>query len=410
MFRFASRRLAIGSFSLFMREQKDNPKLKGLGVADRSRMLSSMYKGLSPKDMEQLVTRAKAVPTPERKPRKQKNNDGAPREKRAPSAYAQFVKANIHKFEKLPHLERMKAVAKLWNIEKNSKHSPSPSSIRIFDPSPLFPSVTSLVEGEMVLRTHRSTMKAHPRYPTAVPRTGREAASLLLFCGCVERGGGERLIERRKVNTHTIVIHRERPRNEDTVEEIIEVFTPGVLSLLRYFLRLIALWVSLVFFCMCSVIPGLTFSEILIFCELFSAFFASLIFLSYPLHLLFAMMFKFTLRRFAIGAYSLFMREQKNHPKLRGLAVGQRGKVLATMYKNLTSADKAMLEKRAKAVPTPVRKVKNTDKSNDKKARKPRAPGAYAQFVKANIHKFDKLPHLDRMKAVAKLWNQKKKK
>lgn len=116
------------------------------------------------------------------------------------------------------------------------------------------------------------------------------------------------------------------------------------------------------------------------------------------------MMFKFSARRLAIGAYSLFMREQKNHPKLQGLPIAQRGKALAGLYKALTPRERALLDKRAKATPTPPRKVKIPKEDRPK-----RKPSAYANFVKANIHKFDKLPHLERMKAVAKLWNMQKK-
>lgn len=107
-----------------------------------------------------------------------------------------------------------------------------------------------------------------------------------------------------------------------------------------------------------------------------------------------------------MGAYSLFMREQKNHPKLQGLPVGQRGKVLASLYRALTPVEKAGLNKRAAATPTPARK-KKVDKEN--KPKQKRAPSMYAKFVKANIHKFHKLPHLERMKAVARLWNMQKK-
>lgn len=119
-------------------------------------------------------------------------------------------------------------------------------------------------------------------------------------------------------------------------------------------------------------------------------------------------MLRFTLRRFAISAYSLFMKEQKNHPKLIGLPVGKRGKVTATLYKALSPKDKKALMKRAEAVPSPTRAVKGVccDKSKPKK----RTPTPYIKFVKANINKFEKLPQPQRMKAVAKLWQTQKKK
>lgn len=117
-------------------------------------------------------------------------------------------------------------------------------------------------------------------------------------------------------------------------------------------------------------------------------------------------MMRFTLRPLAMGAYSLFMREQKSNPKLQGLPISKRGKMLATLYRDLSPVDKTSLMKRAAALPTPVRKTKvNTDD----KPKVKRQPSRYAKFVKANIHKFDKLPRLERMKAVARLWNMQKK-
>lgn len=117
MLRVSFRRLAMGAYSLFMREQKSNPKLAGLAIGDRGKMLAKMYKNLSPAEMTSLQNRASKIPTPERKSKKVKA-DGTPKKKRAPGKYAAFVKANIGKFEKLPHLQRMSAVAKLWKAQK----------------------------------------------------------------------------------------------------------------------------------------------------------------------------------------------------------------------------------------------------------------------------------------------------
>lgn len=119
-------------------------------------------------------------------------------------------------------------------------------------------------------------------------------------------------------------------------------------------------------------------------------------------------------RRLAIGSFSMFMIEQKNHPKLQGLAIADRGKMTSKLYKTLSPSEKAALEKRAaNYVSKKPRKVKAQATGIDgaptaKKAKVTRAPSAYAMFVKSNIHKFDKLPHRDRMSAVAKLWKQQK--
>nr|Q07053.2 RecName: Full=Kinetoplast-associated protein 4; AltName: Full=Histone H1-like protein p16; Flags: Precursor [Crithidia fasciculata]prf//2206467C histone H1-like protein [Crithidia fasciculata] len=120
-------------------------------------------------------------------------------------------------------------------------------------------------------------------------------------------------------------------------------------------------------------------------------------------------MLRFVPRRLAIGAYTLFMMEQKNNPKLKGLKIADRGKMTSKLYKALNPNDKAALEKRAAAHPGFKRKEKEPKELKAAKAAKtstPRAPSEYAKFVQANIGRFEKLPHLDRMKAVAKLWKQ----
>ncbi|KAF8291454.1 kinetoplast-associated protein [Trypanosoma cruzi] len=115
-------------------------------------------------------------------------------------------------------------------------------------------------------------------------------------------------------------------------------------------------------------------------------------------------MLRFCRSRLAIGAYALFMMEQKKNPALSGLPVAQRGKVTSKLYKALAPAERAALEKRAKATPSPKR---NKTKENEKKENKPkRKPSKYAQFVKANLPKYSQLPNSERLAAVAKLWKQ----
>ncbi|KPI90558.1 Kinetoplast-associated protein 4 [Leptomonas seymouri] len=120
-------------------------------------------------------------------------------------------------------------------------------------------------------------------------------------------------------------------------------------------------------------------------------------------------MLRFVPRRLAIGAYTLFMIEQKNNPKLKGLPISERGKMTSKLYKALSPNDKASLEKRAAAHPPLKRKDKASKSAKAAKGAKSggqRAPSEYAKFVQANIGRFERLPHLDRMKAVAKLWKQ----
>lgn len=123
-------------------------------------------------------------------------------------------------------------------------------------------------------------------------------------------------------------------------------------------------------------------------------------------------MFRFCVRRLGVSPYALFLKEQKNNPKLKGLAIGDRGKLTAKLYRQLSPAEKAMLEKRAKNVQYGGSGQRKTAAApaapKPKKAKGTRAPSAYATFVKQNIGKFEALPHRDRMKAVAELWRRQK--
>lgn len=121
MFRFYGARLALGAFSVFMKENRYHPKLKGLGAGPRAKVLSQMYKELSPEEKQLLLERAAKVPFVFKKPRPPKEEKPEKTPKRPPSEYMLFVKENLHKFDSLPKGERMKAVARLWNIEKNAK-------------------------------------------------------------------------------------------------------------------------------------------------------------------------------------------------------------------------------------------------------------------------------------------------
>ncbi|KAH9578119.1 hypothetical protein LSM04_005422 [Trypanosoma melophagium] len=119
MFRICRSRLAIGAYSLFMMEQKNNPALKGLPIAQRGKVTSKLYKALSPSERAELEKRAKAMPSRRTKQSKGKTLEkGAAKKRRPPSKYAKFVKDNMAKFRHLPQKERLSAVAKLWKQQK----------------------------------------------------------------------------------------------------------------------------------------------------------------------------------------------------------------------------------------------------------------------------------------------------
>ncbi|CBH16002.1 kinetoplast DNA-associated protein, putative [Trypanosoma brucei gambiense DAL972] len=125
MLRVSRLSLAIGTYSLFMKEQKNNPALKGLPVAKRGQATAKLYRELSVTEREELAKRAKAAPSATRKksvPKtkgKEKVTGGGG--KRKASEYTEFVKSNISKYSNLPQRERMTAVAKLWKQQKQMR-------------------------------------------------------------------------------------------------------------------------------------------------------------------------------------------------------------------------------------------------------------------------------------------------
>ncbi|RNE98339.1 kinetoplast DNA-associated protein [Trypanosoma conorhini] len=124
MLRFCRSRLAIGAYALFMMEQKKNPALSGLPIAQRGKMTSKLYKALAPAERAALEKRAKAMPSLKRAKKPKAGAKGEEKPKRAPSKYAQFVKANLPKYSQLPSKERLAAVAKLWKQQQQLQQKP----------------------------------------------------------------------------------------------------------------------------------------------------------------------------------------------------------------------------------------------------------------------------------------------
>jgi hypothetical protein len=112
-----------------------------------------------------------------------------------------------------------------------------------------------------------------------------------------------------------------------------------------------------------------------------------------------------------IGAYSLYMKQVSHRSELFGLPIAQRGKLIAAWYKSLTPKELEELRARAKA--TPSFKRRPVDPSKPRSPRKPRQPTAYNKFVGKSmklpeVRKLSTVP--ERMRRVAQLWNQQKKK
>lgn len=104
------------------------------------------------------------------------------------------------------------------------------------------------------------------------------------------------------------------------------------------------------------------------------------------------------LRRRVMSAYSLFMIDTKNDKVLSKLAVPQRGKLLAKMYRQLSTADLTALKKRAA-----VKHFKPRPRRTG-----PREPSPYMKFIGKHMGKTAGAPTA-RMRSVAKLWKSAKK-
>lgn len=103
MFRRCSTRL-VSPFVQFVIESKGT--LTGIPAASRGVALGKQYHALTAKAKAALVARAKATPLV-RKPK-------APKQPRAPSAYALFVKKNWNTVADGTAPQKLKAIAKLW--------------------------------------------------------------------------------------------------------------------------------------------------------------------------------------------------------------------------------------------------------------------------------------------------------
>lgn len=105
-----------------------------------------------------------------------------------------------------------------------------------------------------------------------------------------------------------------------------------------------------------------------------------------------------------MSPFSVFLMDNKKNPSLQGLSIASRGKALAKLYKNMSKAEKAKLDKRAAAMPS----IKN----KNIRARERRSKNAYKSefsvFVKENYHLVAKLPLSTRFQALSQLYHLRK--
>lgn len=107
--------------------------------------------------------------------------------------------------------------------------------------------------------------------------------------------------------------------------------------------------------------------------------------------------------RLAVGAFTMFMMEQKHNPAFIGLTVADRGRMTAKLYHALSPKDHAALKRRALRAPSLKRRPPQKPK--------PFRPSRYHRFLKAHINdpQFKKLSPPRRMAEIAKLWRSKQK-
>lgn len=120
MFRRSILNLWLGTFSVFMKENRYHPKVVGLPVGPRAQVLAQMYKELSEEEMNKLAERASQTPFPKIKYKTPRERSTRIRRNpnRPLSPYTMFVEENTHFFKILHRDERRRALARLWNLEQ----------------------------------------------------------------------------------------------------------------------------------------------------------------------------------------------------------------------------------------------------------------------------------------------------
>ena len=103
-----------------------------------------------------------------------------------------------------------------------------------------------------------------------------------------------------------------------------------------------------------------------------------------------------------IAPYSLFLKKKGRDPALDGLPIAERGRKIASWYRELSATELEALKAEAKTIPAAPRKPR-TKKEANKDSTKKRGISAYMMFVKkfGNSDEFKGLSIGDRGKAMA---------
>ena len=102
----------VNPYALWLRENKFNPQLRGLGFTKRAKVMSTMYRELSAVERQALYVRTKTA-RPALKPNIKRV--------RRPCLYAKYLKRRYHSYVGSPR-DRMRKIAKAWQHFKQMKN------------------------------------------------------------------------------------------------------------------------------------------------------------------------------------------------------------------------------------------------------------------------------------------------
>lgn len=109
-----------------------------------------------------------------------------------------------------------------------------------------------------------------------------------------------------------------------------------------------------------------------------------------------------------ISRYTLFMKDNATNAALKGLSIGDRGRALSKLYKNLSSGDVAVLTARAARLSNRGATFKRAA-SLKQRAKGVRKAPPFAQFVKLNYPLISGTPS-ERFAKIGAMWREKQSK
>jgi hypothetical protein len=115
-------------------------------------------------------------------------------------------------------------------------------------------------------------------------------------------------------------------------------------------------------------------------------------------------------RKTVVSPFVVFLQSNENHPRVEGLPVFERAKVLVELFQALSPSAKSQLAAHGEALAQAAKtetKERAKRQQQAMKAREGKKQTEYMKFVQANAKKVD---GKDRMNKIAALWKAHKKK